>query len=252
MQQSQNKRSLKHGALRTLMVTQQGTLMSQLAFSNLAVHAKNPRRDAAVQALAFRHVIPARIANVHAISLSMLLVGMSMNIPFLLNDIQDDQRASRGRCSKQCMRKTSTLLTSRLLSMLYLANPFPICCIYHEPAMPLSDKFIDPPDWVELCHEFQVSVCLTSACVAKGAFFRVETLNNHPQQCLTIGQQQSCQSRDSARPYLTPPLPPRSSANHKAAIPDSACVSGCFTVDVSTPCSPYRNDSRMMEEHGRR
>ena len=47
-----------------------------------------------------------------------------------------------------------------------------------------------------------------------------------------------CQSRDSARPYSTSQSPPRPSANYEAAIPDVARVSGCFTVNVSTPCFP--------------
>jgi len=54
-----------------------------------------------------------------------------------------------------------------------------------------------------------------------------------------------CQSRDSARPYSTSLSVSRTSANHEAVITDVARVSGCFIVDVSTPCFPYRNDSRM-------
>ena len=61
-----------------------------------------------------------------------------------------------------------------------------------------------------------------------------------------------CQSRDSARPYSTSQSPPRPSANHEAAIPDVARVSGCFTVNVSTPCFPLSERLAYDGEHGRR
>jgi len=63
---------------------------------------------------------------------------------------------------------------------------------------------------------------------------------------VTSGGGVGCQSRDSARPYSTSPSASRTSANHEAVIPDVARVSGCFIVDVSTPCFPYRNDSRVV------
>ena len=58
------------------------------------------------------------------------------------------------------------------------------------------------------------------------------------------------------RPYLTWPLPPQLLTNREAVIPDVACVSWCFIIDISAPCIllseqlAYNGRERMQVEEG--
>jgi len=80
--------------------------------------------------------------------------------------------------------------------------------------------------------------CIYALGVYKSFLIPQSCQSRHLLCCESCHVHVTCQSRDSARPYSTSQSPPRPSANYEAVIPDVARVSGCFTVNVSTPCFP--------------